>query len=1065
MSTIKDPWDWTIDEVVHAFCSSRALWNEERPHSRLPEPIAFEHLLRDNMINGSTLLTDVDASVLKDDFAIRALGERSAIMYAIQKLRVHSPRYMTHSSSINPHQAQFAPSVPTGLRMPYAQLETLPSPMALTNAPPLLLLEAAQPDHADVAPSETVDIAPEADGTGSTARVRPGETLVDDNGGRKRRRLALMPALEPSLGQQSHTADSEPQDKPLSDDSVTLPAPGDTVKSAKTVDPNSLRTESRKKNVQSKDLSKGFLGESKITADEVFYGTVKTSRPLPDTIDDGQAAFLIGHGDGEDEFHVNSTGHVSDGRRLYVGGLMRHFLTNREERHLQRNGKQLTAIYPYRERLVAEGRGRSVTLFQDLEGEVQATREDALMVINGGPDVKEEVAHEWDYLAKWDNERSGVLPVFGESGSEGEYSSTCLEEIQAERDQQVSLKKNGPMTQEEVSKVIEEMIEEYVQRWKLKKLPLREHTARTMWRKAKNRHMRALLIGATRQDVQKLDLRLSKLKDNILQEVWKKPADVRRLCQVLEETVNQREENLWKISVWHQKNEPPSKAAPRRKKKVVVENGSGDEGDLLSSQSELASDDMTAFVEDDGLYDQPTPSRPRDNLSQPPNRPDQPSQRQSLISLHTPEESQEGPLSQVPDATGDHEADPDFMQQDEDPTPDGPTDTDAQGVDAGPIQSEEDVASPAPTSLPERKKTDETSVQEPVLPDQGRSYARYKAPESIIDLTYSDTDSPMITPVKSRFGLPGAGTSNSPATLPKSKQASRAPEEAGIDEVVSWSFSDLEERNDRKRLVMKVMLALGPTEYSALRKWIEPLQRRHFVDEVKRGVGALMHNQQRLPGVPEKEFDNIAKFSKLYICWTTCQQRYWSDKVPQEVFKTTLTASKSASDFDIFYPFVKAVFKTHQTPLLFARGSQQGFKDPFQGRELAIDQSSDSDETPAMDEFSPRKKRKREVKQSQEAIQKREMAQQRLQEQEARERVLKAQMGPLTEANSERIIVNPGKLEEHDLIYLNPLAGSRILKHQIEGIQFMWRELVVTNAEPQGCLLAHTMGLGKTMQV
>jgi hypothetical protein len=42
---------------------------------------------------------------------------------------------------------------------------------------------------------------------------------------------------------------------------------------------------------------------------------------------------------------------------------------------------------------------------------------------------------------------------------------------------------------------------------------------------------------------------------------------------------------------------------------------------------------------------------------------------------------------------------------------------------------------------------------------------------------------------------------------------------------------------------------------------------------------------------------------------------------------------------------------------------------------------------------------------------------------------------------------------------------SRVVKdHQLRGIQFMYRE-TVGNMKPEGCLLAHTMGLGKTLQV
>ena len=49
-------------------------------------------------------------------------------------------------------------------------------------------------------------------------------------------------------------------------------------------------------------------------------------------------------------------------------------------------------------------------------------------------------------------------------------------------------------------------------------------------------------------------------------------------------------------------------------------------------------------------------------------------------------------------------------------------------------------------------------------------------------------------------------------------------------------------------------------------------------------------------------------------------------------------------------------------------------------------------------------------------------------------------------------------------VYLDQHIARRVKEHQIEGIQFIWRELIM-DPKHQGCLLAHTMGLGKTMQV
>jgi SNF2 family DNA or RNA helicase len=98
----------------------------------------------------------------------------------------------------------------------------------------------------------------------------------------------------------------------------------------------------------------------------------------------------------------------------------------------------------------------------------------------------------------------------------------------------------------------------------------------------------------------------------------------------------------------------------------------------------------------------------------------------------------------------------------------------------------------------------------------------------------------------------------------------------------------------------------------------------------------------------------------------------------------------------------------------------------------------------------------------------RERGQQRLQEQEKRRTQLEAllrKQGTTSAGNPSRIVINTGKHEDQELIYVNQHVGDKIQKHQIDGVQFMWREIVTDGESSGGCLLAHSMGLGKTMQV
>lgn len=64
----------------------------------------------------------------------------------------------------------------------------------------------------------------------------------------------------------------------------------------------------------------------------------------------------------------------------------------------------------------------------------------------------------------------------------------------------------------------------------------------------------------------------------------------------------------------------------------------------------------------------------------------------------------------------------------------------------------------------------------------------------------------------------------------------------------------------------------------------------------------------------------------------------------------------------------------------------------------------------------------------------------------------------------DRHIVNEGKFDYQGYIYVDEDIGKRIKPHQLEGVRFIWNQITADGEATQGCLLAHTMGLGKTMQ-
>lgn len=68
-----------------------------------------------------------------------------------------------------------------------------------------------------------------------------------------------------------------------------------------------------------------------------------------------------------------------------------------------------------------------------------------------------------------------------------------------------------------------------------------------------------------------------------------------------------------------------------------------------------------------------------------------------------------------------------------------------------------------------------------------------------------------------------------------------------------------------------------------------------------------------------------------------------------------------------------------------------------------------------------------------------------------------------------KVVINLGHYEKYANVYAAERIGMKLKKHQAEGINFMWEQVVGAAKEAKegaaGALLAHTMGLGKTLQV
>ncbi|KAM3563761.1 hypothetical protein MY1884_001125 [Beauveria asiatica] len=142
------------------------------------------------------------------------------------------------------------------------------------------------------------------------------------------------------------------------------------------------------------------------------------------------------------------------------------------------------------------------------------------------------------------------------------------------------------------------------------------------------------------------------------------------------------------------------------------------------------------------------------------------------------------------------------------------------------------------------------------------------------------------------------------------------------------------------------------------------------------------------------------------------------------------------------------------------------------------DDDDDDDELVELDELpddagsksaTAKKSKKKEIVLDKSGVELRERAARDMKEQEKRRNELRAAMRytntyDSASTRSPRFIINESKANDQGFIYIHQEISSRIKEHQIEGVRFLWNHIVRDSGERQGCLLAHTMGLGKTMQ-
>lgn len=1129
----KDPRTWSIDQVIYELCHNpRPVWSSSTVAQLIPERQSLEDTFRQNHVDGDTLLA-LDMTTLKEDLGIFSFGQKRAIMRAIEYLRLHSQSYqqmVLQADSIARMQspAYSTPQIPNS-RLSLAThspalpgLGIIPSLDArLTQSPSFgsgFGLAHFPSLHQQATPKvETPFPKPQSPTHLPALSIHETVANAVPSSGPTNAVLGPLDVIQASVDaelsrDEGKTTDSIASMIAANDD--ILPS----IKPRRKLAPTLI---SQVKEPTSRNL---YLSKESKPLQETFYHCISTDwdtslYPLPD--------------DDKVNFCLESYNYPS-GRRQVIAAQMKHFL-QQPVKTLPRDGSLFRMPYgPKRSEktsqqyftLFPENGGRPIVRaladFPELKDaflrrsihEAPTSRPAPLNLNMGNPSQKatgfeaeEDPSSlgEFAYLlAKYPATEEEVLPLYGDSGDEGELDELTWKEYEEERIDKNNLP--SAMTIAEVESTINETLEDYRREWHQTKLPKVQVKAyRTWMRSAKQKSRKAALEHSQFWRDHSIK-QLQKLKEAVLKDIWHKPADVKHQCQSMELTTFTIEENTYLVQVLLS-DAPPQRPtrAEYQLKPVKRQQPLADGEELIESESD-SNDDPNDILDDSSdagsIHHEPdlddwNPVIPKkESVS--------PAAKKKVIHgsiEHVPALKENLPTTPISDLN-DHDADVETDSDDSIVTPASRRRTLADkiisprklNIKGRTTPQKKFTMPPSPGRTRQLGGSDSDSShldRPPRLPmSKYRSDGRSKT--SAIDLTMSSPPSAEQN---------GKGTSSDfnvhtpdlnpdlddSASRKSSRQSSFTSKASGAYAHIDSSlppFSDfqgmlntdwakIEDISDGRRALAKAVYSLELSTAKALTRLVATVSKdnsnRDGRELLVNGLVILKRDEKSVHGAGT-ELEQIAPtLALLYMIY--CDGQNYLDEVgPSEEHIHNAFEDVDAGCrmfFDLLSQLLQvAIEKIPQQKPTNSNKKRQ--RDSLSSESLLMDdtdlQISDDFSTDAQGQNPPpssNKKRKRTVAESQEAKLQQKSDQQRIEDQENRRKVMEQKFAQIEAVNGN--VLSPVNFTE-PIVYLDPHIASRVKPHQLKGIQFMWRE-IIEDPRQQGCILAHTMGLGKTMQV
>lgn len=817
----------------------------------------------------------------------------------------------------------------------------------------------------------------------------PGKLVIDAQG-RKRMRPLLV-----SQPESIHGPLSSEYLETLEQEVETASLEPDLYKDGSTAfkELECSRTRSRR------PASQTYLGSTKLAVEDIFYSNTPLGQKLhnearydtpPDT-----------HRQTEPETYAfTSEDKWGDGQRLHVHNLIRSFLFSPETKLFRRKGESFVGILPYSGRIGKKHEPQSMTLFSKSAEKVVALRVDRSKWIRNDLvpasksqsshknehsidqfDVPEEdpltlgvgsnEIHDWDSLQKWKYHENvdKVLPLYGESGSEGEYDLDTWQEIEDEEgtiQRPLGRSKSRHLDSEDVLAAINAAVDDMIARWKETKLPRLESKAWRLWIRSRRDKTKREQIKNASELVADRDSRLMKLRQAITEEMWSSQQQVKRQCKCMQESIFEREELRWKLSVLESRSVPPKPILGSKKESKTAKAPSShdslgdDEEDLISAGSAPDSSDDEGLddfvVSDEDIED---PYSRNNGLDMPQTVDEQQSAPDGYDAME--EDSDDGEIvSSLARRRRRHQVAEDIVVAGNATVPTSP----APRFDNDPLDLPQDVTIIASSS----EGADVCSSNETSTPESPASQIMMLLPHDpsslpvlptrlpaldneIIDLTQlSDPAAPetpktkegstleIRTPpllpedddpfgrnrkMEANFKIPPAnqtfidlGSDSAQSTSPEeytTVSSKDLPDFRQMKEIAKLPASFLVERQDRRRLLIWVLARTPPSHRDSALARTRAVAMDVNQSGVVSALKALKAHSQRIRGEDALSSEILMRIASWYVSWSHCVCPMPKQGVMVRHIEQTM---QNIEGFEQFYDFLIECLERYEDPSL-----------------------------------------------------------------------------------------------------------------------------------------------------